>query len=311
MSRSPQIPYSREAAPLTHETPEARLGIEDITLSTSRVSENQAERASADSQGRQLHPARPSLDRIRAEYRGRSRTYRLRDSEIIALAQIGVFRAINKDDLAQFAYAGDQGRMESDLRTLSHESLIERHTLAGFKGDTPTIVTLTRDGQTFLRHSRVLPVDQVAYHGFRKHNEARHDAELYRLYQKVASAIVSKGGRNLRVSLDYELKRDLYRDLATLDQGKDDPDRKAETAARHGLRVVANKIPIPDMRIEYDVPDLGRAKVDLELATSHYRPRQMTEKAHAGFTLYGHSEDVARLRRILDDREITAEILSL
>jgi hypothetical protein len=311
MSRSPQIPDRRDAAPLRHAAPEERRGVEEITLVVPRASENQAQTDAADSQERDPHPAKPTPDRIRAEYRDRNRTYRLRGSEIIALAQIGVFRAVNKDDLAQYAYAGDQARMETDLRNLTQQSLVERHTLVGFKGDTPTIVTLTRDGQKFLRHSRVLPADQPTYHGFRKPKEARHDAELYRLYQKVASEIVSKGGKNLRVSLDYELKKDLYRDLATLGQEKDAPDRKAEIAARHGLRVVVNKIPIPDMRIEYDTPDLDRTKVDLELATSHYRPRHMTEKAHAGFTLYGHSEDVARLRRILDDREITAEILSL
>ena len=311
MSRSPQIPDRRDAAPLRHAAREERRGVEEITLVVPRASENQAQTDAADSQERDSHPAKPTPDRIRAEYRDRNRTYRLRDSEIIALAQIGVFRAVNKDDLAQYAYAGDQARMESDLRNLSQQYLIERHTLVGFKGETPTIVTLTRDGEKFLRHSRVLPTDQAAYHGFRKPKEARHDAELYSLYHRVASEIVSKGGKNLRVSLDYELKKILYRDLATLGQGKENPDRRAEIAARHGLRVVANKIPIPDMRIEYDTPDLDRAKLDLELTTSHYRPRHMTEKAHAGFTLYGHSEDVARLRRILDDRDITAEILSL
>jgi len=311
MSRSPHIPDSREAVPLRPETSGQHRGVEEITLAVPRASENQAQSGTADSQEREVHPAKQAVNRLRAEYRGRNRTYRLRDSEITALAQIGVFRAVNKDDLAQYAYAGDQARMDSDLRNLSQQSLIERHTLVGFKGDTPTLVALTRDGQTFLRHSRVLPPDQATYHGFRKPKEARHDAELYRLYQKVAADIVGKGGRNLRVSLDYELKKDLYRDLATLHEETNDPDRKAEIAARYGLRVVANKIPIPDMRIEYDTPDLDRAKVDLELATSHYRPRHMTEKAHAGFTLYCHSEDVARLRRILDDREITAEILSL
>ncbi len=173
MSRSPQIPDSREAAPLRQNTPVERRGVEDISLAAPRVSDNQAEPSTADSQERELHPAKPAPDRIRAEYRGRNRTYRLRDSEIIALAQIGVFRAVNKDDLAQYAYAGDQARMESDLRNLLQQSLIERHTLAGSKGDTPTIVSLTRDGQKLLRRSRILPTDQATYHGFRKPKEIR------------------------------------------------------------------------------------------------------------------------------------------
>jgi hypothetical protein len=311
MSRSPQIPDSREVVLLRHETPGAPQGIEDTTLTIPRAAETGDQVSATNPRGQELSPRRPEPDRIRSEYRERTRTYRLRDSEITALAHIGVFRAINKDDLAEHAYEGNQARMDSDLRNLEKQSLIERHTLPGFKGDTPTMVTLTREGQKVLRHSRVLPSDQPTYHGFRKPKEARHDAELYRLYQKVASDIVSKGGRNLRVSLDYELKKNLYRDLAKLGQEQNDPEKKAEIAARHGLRVVGNRIPLPDMRIEYDTPDQDRAKVDLELATSHYHARHMTEKAHAGFTIYGRADDVTRLRRILNDREITAEILSL
>ncbi len=311
MSRSPQILDSREVVPLRHETPAGRRGIEDTTLTIPRAAETGDHASTTNLRDQELSPRRPEPDRIRNEYRERNRSYRLRDSEVTALAHIGVFRAVNEEDLAKYGYDGHQARMESDLRNLSLQSLIQRHTLPGFRGDTPTMVTLTREGQKLLRHSRVLPSDQPTYHGFRKPREARHDAELYSLYQKVASDIVSKGGKNLRVSLDYELKKNLYHDLAKLGPERDDPEKRAEIAARHGLRVVGNRIPLPDMRIEYDTPDQDRAKVDLELATSHYHSRHMTEKSHAGFTIYGRADDVARLRRILDDREITAEILSL
>jgi putative ABC transport system permease protein len=46
-----------------------------------------------------------------------------------------------------------------------------------------------------------------------KPTEAEHDSELYRLYQRAADEIESKGGRVLRVQLDYELKEQLYRKL--------------------------------------------------------------------------------------------------
>ena len=49
----------------------------------------------------------------------------------------------------------------------------------------------------------------------------------------------------------------------------------------------------------------------LELATRNYRPGALAQKAKAGFSLYAPREDAARLRRVLDEREITAEILSL
>jgi hypothetical protein len=67
----------------------------------------------------------------------------------------------------------------------------------------------------------------------------------------------------------------------------------------------------PDLRLEYETPELELRHVDLELATRDYRPRAMAEKATAGFSLYGCHEDVARLRRVLDEREIIARILTL
>ena len=51
--------------------------------------------------------------------------------------------------------------------------------------------------------------------------------------------------------------------------------------------------------------------MDLELATSHYRGRHLAEKVRAGFSIYAHEEDASKLRRVLDQRELTAEILSL
>ena len=68
---------------------------------------------------------------------------------------------------------------------------------------------------------------------------------------------------------------------------------------------------MPDLRIEYETAEMDRKHVDLELTTRNYRPRAMAEKAKAGFSLYAPREDASRLRRILDQREITAEILSL
>jgi hypothetical protein len=52
-------------------------------------------------------------------------------------------------------------------------------------------------------------------------------------------------------------------------------------------------------------------RLDLELATRNYRPRALAEKAKAGFSLYALRDDASRLRRVLDEREITAEIFSL
>jgi hypothetical protein len=78
-----------------------------------------------------------------------------------------------------------------------------------------------------------------------------------------------------------------------------------------GLQLVDGKIPVPDLRVEYETPELELRHVDLELATRDYRPRAMAAKAAAGFSMYARSEDASRLRRVLDEREITAGILTL
>src|SRR2546430_6513493 len=49
--------------------------------------------------------------------------------------------------------------------------------------------------------------------------------------------------------------------------GKPSSEQKHLVAERHGLQVVRGKIPVPDMRIEYEAHDGERARVDLELAT--------------------------------------------
>ena len=78
-----------------------------------------------------------------------------------------------------------------------------------------------------------------------------------------------------------------------------------------GCGLSRSRIPLPDLQIEYEMPEKGVARVNLELATGDYRPAQIAEKARAGFTIYSHPDDGARARRILDQQELTAEILSL
>jgi hypothetical protein len=112
--------------------------------------------------------------------------------------------------------------------------------------------------------------------------------------------------------LNSEMKKKrLFRDLAKRGPCRASSEQKRLVAERHGLQVVRGKIPVPDIRIEYEARDGERARVDLELATSHYRGRNLAEKVRAGFSIYAHGEDASKLRRMLDQRELTAEILSL
>ena len=244
-------------------------------------------------------------------YYVRDRAYLLRDSEMHSLKEIGKFRVIPVTDLAKYAYGGDREQMEKDIRGLARQSLLRDKTLEISQKKTLRVVTLTKAGHRLLTKTNQLPDNQPIYHGLLKPREVKHDADLYRLYQKEAARIERAGGRPVRVLLDYELKRNLNRDLALLGRDKDGPNAKEGIAEKHGLQVVNGKIPVPDLRIEYETPESELRHVDLELATRDYRPRAMAEKAAAGFSLYARPEDASRLRRVLDEREITAGILNL
>jgi hypothetical protein len=201
--------------------------------------------------------------------------------------------------------------MEKEIKRLKRETLLSEETLEVSRKKALRVITLTRAGHRLLKRTNQLPEDQAIYHGLVNSREAKHDADLYRLYQKEAARIERSGGRLVRVILDYEIKRNLNRDLTLLGPERDKLDRKAEIAEKHGLEMVNGKIPVPDMRLEYENADLALQRVDLELATREYRPRSLAEKVMAGFAIYGRAEDASRLRRILDERELTREILTL
>ena len=241
----------------------------------------------------------------------RYRAYDLRESEAQTLADLGKFRVIAADDLARFGYDGDKGRMEQETTNLIRQGLVEENRVEVSLSKTTRMYTLTKTGRNLLLKSDRVARGQEIYSGFVKPKEAKHDSELYRLYQKESARIEARGGRVRRVVLDYELKKQVNRDLMRLGREKDDPARKQEVAERHGLRAVHGRIPVPDLQIEYEMPEQGIARVNLELTTGDYRPRQLAEKARAGFTMYSHGDDASRVHRILNDRELTAEILSL
>ena len=154
-------------------------------------------------------------ERERTNYRERDRGYSLRQSEIHTLTEVAKFRVVAVEDLAKFAYSGDRSRMGSDLRSLLHQGLVERRETSVLKKESRQVLTLTKQGERLVRR-RFLPEDQAIYSGLVKPKEASHDADLYRLYHKVADRIEDRGGKIVRVQLDYELKEELYRKLGVL-----------------------------------------------------------------------------------------------
>lgn len=252
--------------------------------------------------------------RVRTVFRNRDKTYELRDSEIHLLSEVGKFRIVAQNDLAEFAYNGDRSRVERDVQNLQRQGLTEVKTILGSEHHPVKVLTLTKEGNRLLRQGEILESRQRTYHGLKKPKEAAHDTDLYRLYYKVSDEIEFQGGRLLAVRLDYELKDELYSRIARASKSRQEsqPVIRAEMAERYHLKVVDGKIPIPDLRVEYVNENEGQLqRRDLELATEHYRPRGLSEKARAGFQVYARPEDTNRLRRVRDREELMTTILRM
>lgn len=249
--------------------------------------------------------------RFRTAYRDRTRTYALRDSEIFTLTELGKFRVIATEGLRRFAYDENNARLEQDIQNLRKQGLISELEIEARNQPKFRVLSLTKDGKRFLERQNRVPKSQALYACFVKLKELSHDAELYRLYQKVASEIERGGGTVRRVALDYELKEELYRALSKVDPAKNPDYERMYVANQHGLKVVDGKIPIPDLRIEYETETRDIEHIDLELATREYRAQGMAMKARAGFHLFARHQDMPRLRRVLNEQELTAGIFAL
>ena len=134
-----------------------------------------------------------------------------------------------------------------------------------------------------------------------KRAEALHDSKLYRMYELEARKIRAQGGKIRRVVLDYELKSQVFAPLAKLDTSiKSEFYRHQERIARrHHLPIIRRKIVFPDVRIEYDTYYRERARVDLELASQHYKAAQIAQKMEAGFTVYMDPHSPYGARKLL------------
>jgi hypothetical protein len=89
--------------------------------------------------------SRGGFDRPVTIYRDRDREYSLRDSEVRTLTDLGKFRVVPEDDLVRFGYQGNHTQMESDIRSLTRQGLVERRTIEGHSSYSTQVLTLTKD----------------------------------------------------------------------------------------------------------------------------------------------------------------------
>ncbi len=254
----------------------------------------------------------------------------LRPEEKALLREAGRFRVVRTADLREVLYNGKGRPLENDLRYLRDKGLVETaHINLRRDGRRRTIervevVTLTKEGRSLLVHQGDLPCDQKIYAGLVKPREVEHDSQIYRAYRKEAEKIADKGGTNLRVRLDFEIKADVQKAIYV--ERKAGPQRdmaeiKEQVAKQFELPFVDGGIQIPDARIEYDLPresshDIDQGSrtghEDIEVLTAAYHAGHLRAKAQAGFRNYASASDRATLTaKIEGDHRLMENILEL
>ncbi len=229
------------------------------------------------------------------------------------MADIGRFRAIDVKDLARFAYQGDEARMKYDLESLRTQGLVEEKTFFRAHQSARKIVTLTERGHRIARKVSGLPEGQRIYHGIVKSRELDHDADLYKVYQKAVKEIQEKGGKPVRVRLDFEIKESINREKEAAGHLPEEMRRRwlGAVAEEHGLTMDATTIHLPDIQVEYETPDGRIERENLELLSRNYREEGIRGKAAAGFKIYARTQDTNRIRRALHDTGLVREVLSV
>src|ERR1700684_3026899 len=103
----------------------ASLSGASVRLELQKLREKETASDRRDSQIQTSHAVSPDhrdwplrSDRERTQYCDRDRTYSLGSSEIHTLTDVGRFRVVAVDDLANLGYPGDRPGMDSDLRNL-------------------------------------------------------------------------------------------------------------------------------------------------------------------------------------------------
>jgi hypothetical protein len=239
-------------------------------------------------------------------YQSRGQRHRLNSDQSRMLQDLGAFRTITANSLRKHLYDNDDERFRKDLRSLREQRLLTVQPGSRASGE---YISLTRAGKE-LTQSALSNRDQVVYSGIVKKRELRHDAAIYDVYQKEARKISKGGGTPKRVVLDFELKKQVNRQLAriqTIPPAERDRQRQ-EIAETHGLKIVEGKIQFPDVRIEFESRDQEQCKVDLECVTGHYKARQIAAKQAAGFKLYNQDY---RGRSAERGEDLIGEVMSL
>ena len=209
-----------------------------------------------------------------------------------------MYGVVSRSQLVKESFGGNAFSANRLLKGMESDGLIEsRQSSAGRYGY--AVLALTPTGVGWLERRRkdrrkpsrrVADPDQRLVAGFGDLRQLHHDQRVFDAVQEDVAASVSRGSRVKRVRLDTELRGLLASasESARVRGGRPAADRaRAACAGSLGLRVMPDGgVPLPDALVELEHPD-GRVETrGIEVGSSAYTGKQISEKRAAGFRFY-------------------------
>ncbi len=255
--------------------------------------------------GRDVRPEGRERTGHRREYDARQ-PRRSFDERVDGLVRdVGAFRAVALKDLSARQFDGHPFAARRGLARAERAGWVRLLKARGPKGGKFTVVVATEAGAARaegLWREAGRP-GQKALSGAVRPAELAHDVAVYRAAGAAQARVEAAGGRIVRVRIDAELKGLV---AAPAERARQTAGREAAGAARRqaaeelGLPVEDGKVLVPDAQVEY-VDAAGRTgRCNVEVASGHYRGREIRAKARAGFAMYAASPGAAAtVRRAL------------
>ena len=219
-----------------------------------------------------------------------------------AIRDVGMFRAVALQDLVARQFDGHPFVARQAVAQLERRGLVERRQAQGPQGGNYTVLVATRDGadaaEALWREAG--RAGQRTFSGAVKAAEMGHDVAVYRAAIAAQERIEAQGGRVTRVRIDAELKGEIAargERMRRMRDHKAGEEARARAAAELGVPVQDGRVLVPDAQLEYVATDGRDGRCNVEVASEHYRGREIRAKAKAGFALYASSPRAAGVVR--------------
>ena len=249
------------------------------------------ERHSASVARRRHGPVRTERRGHRREIDPRRERVSFATRQARTLEDLGVYRCAAVADIAAERFGGHPYAARRAIDQLKRKGLVSEFEARGPKGGAFKVLHLTRAGRGQAAASRRQDLDpaQRFWGGRAKAREASHEAGVYRAGREECRRLEGEGAAVRRIRCDSELKSAVARaaEKVRARSGREAAERaKREAAKALDVPVVDGKVVYPDLQIEYIDAEGSLGRVNVEVATGHYRAKEIAAKMAAGFRMH-------------------------